>query len=471
MRAPSSRKGKSKGRWLHWLAALILCGGLIGLAIAWWAYQRVGRTPGELMDYAERRLQGHPKLETVALPAMGLLRGWFDAPSIAERRRTVFVVPPVPERAAPPLTEQPLPQGTVWRVGPQEALLSIAAAAKLARSGDTVEVQAGTYRGDVAVWGQKQLTIRAVGGRVRLIADGRSAQGKAIWVIRNGDFDISGFDFVGAKVADKNGAGIRFEGGHLRVAHCLFWGNQNGILTIGNQPDSQLEVVSSEFGYNGDGDGQSHNIYVGHIGRFSITGSYLHHADTGHLLKSRAAVNEVFYNRLTDEEGGRASYEMDFPNGGVVRLVGNVVQQGRRTENSVMVSFGAEGLAHQRNTLELASNTLVNDHPHGGTFVRAAPGTERMLLANNLLVGRGGLQFPVEHTDVNTRHTDWSVFVQPARYDYRVNDRGMALAYQGVQAEAGVPSAQYVHPLQVRRLSGPPVVVGALQPDTLLARP
>ncbi|RCW76599.1 hypothetical protein DES41_1011207 [Pseudorhodoferax soli] len=471
MRAPSRRKGKSKGLWLRWLAALVLCAGLVALAMGWWAYQRIGRTPGELMDYAERRLQGHTKLETVALPAMGLLRDWLDAPSPAERRRTVFVVPPVPELAAPPVAEPPVLEGKVWRVGPQEALLSIAAAAKLARSGDTVEVQAGTYRGDVAVWGQKQLTIRAVGGRVRLVADGRSAQGKAIWVIRNGDFDISGFDFVGAKVADKNGAGIRFEGGRLRVAHCLFWGNQNGILTIGNQPDSQLEVVSSEFGYNGDGDGQSHNIYVGRIGRFSITGSYLHHADTGHLLKSRAAVNEVFYNRLSDEDRGRASYEMDFPNGGVVHLVGNVVQQGRRTENSVMVSFGAEGLAHRRNTLQLANNTLVNDQPYGGTFVRAAPGTERVQLTNNLLVGPGGLQLPMEHTDFNTRKVDWSAFVQPARYDYRLNDSGMSLAYQGGQAEAAVPSAQYVHPLQVQRLNGPPVVVGALQPESLLTRP
>jgi hypothetical protein len=383
-----------------------------------------------------------------------------------------FAVPPAPERAAAPVdTAQPAGAAKVWRVGPQEPLLSIAAAAKAARSGDIVEVQAGTYRGDVAVWGQKALTIRAVGGRVRLIADGRSAEGKAIWVIRNGDFDISGFDFIGARVADKNGAGIRFEGGKLRVANCLFWDNQNGILTIGSQSDSALEVLDSEFGYNGDGDGQSHNIYVGRIGRFSITGSYLHHADTGHLLKSRAAVNEVSYNRLSDEDGGRASYEMDFPNGGQVRLVGNVVQQGRRTENSVMLSFGAEGLTHARNTLQIESNTLVNDHPHGGTFVRAAPGTQSVRLANNLLVGRGGLQIPMAHAAVNNPRVDWSVFVQPARHDYRLNERGASLHYQAGTVDAAVPSRQYVHPAQHARLRGAPLLAGALQPDALLMRP
>ena len=47
-----------------------------------------------------------------------------------------------------------------------------------------------------------------------------------------------------------------------------------------------------------------------------VTGSYFHHAKSGHLLKSRAAKNLIFYNRLTDEIGGTASYELEFPNGG-----------------------------------------------------------------------------------------------------------------------------------------------------------
>lgn len=459
-------------RWLRTLVVLAVFVGIAGGVAAWWAYERIGRTPGELMDYAERRLQGHTRLELVALPILGAVREWFDAPDRATRQRIAFVVPPVPEGGAVPIVATaPPPQAKVWRVGPDEPLLSIAAAAKLARDGDIVEVQAGTYRGDVAVWIQKALTIRAVGGRVRLIADGRAAEGKAIWVIRNGDFDISGFDFVGARVSDRNGAGIRFEGGRLRVSHCLFWDNQNGILTIGDQKDSELEVLSSEFGYNGDGDGYSHNIYVGHIGLFSLSGSYLHHANTGHLLKSRALVNVVTYNRLTDEEGGRASYEMDFPNGGEVRVIGNVVQQTRGTENSVIVSYGAEGLINPQNSLHLVSNTLVNDHPHGGTFVRVTPGTQSVVLANNLLVGRGGLQIPMEHVTANNPRVDWSVFTQPSRYDYRLNDRAASLVYEGMLADVAVPVAQYVHPLQVRRLSGPPVFPGALQPDALLTRP
>ncbi len=76
------------------------------------------------------------------------------------------------------------------RVGPSEQLTRIAEAAKLAKDGDTVEILPGEYRGDVAVWQQKSLTIRGLGQRPVLIADGKSAEGKAIWVIRNGNIRI-----------------------------------------------------------------------------------------------------------------------------------------------------------------------------------------------------------------------------------------------------------------------------------------
>jgi hypothetical protein len=92
--------------------------------------------------------------------------------------------------------------------------------------------------------------------------------------------------------------------------------NENGILT-GNQADTVLEIEDSEFGYNGANDGYSHNLYVGSIARLSVTGSYFHHAAIGHLLKSRAAINYVTYNRLTDEVDGTASYELELPNGGI----------------------------------------------------------------------------------------------------------------------------------------------------------
>ena len=127
---------------------------------------------------------------------------------------------------------------------------------------------------------------------------------------------IEGFDFVGCAVPDGNGAGIRLEAGSLTLVDCGFRDNENGVLTS-NDDSVELDVIDCDFGAVVWRRGVTHNLYVGSIKRLSVTGSYFHHGLLGHLLKSRAAVNHILYNRLTDEIGGRASYELEFPNGGV----------------------------------------------------------------------------------------------------------------------------------------------------------
>ena len=422
------------------------------------------------MDHAERALQAQPELGGVLLPTMGLFRSALGAPSAAERAQLPFLVPPPPPRrgAHEVLPPEPAPPGArVWRVGPSGPLRTIAEAAREARSGDVVEIEAGDYRGDVALWEQKRLTIRGVNGAARLFADGRSSEGKAIWVIRNGDFDVSNIDFIGARVQDGNGAGIRFEGGRLRLRHCLFWGNQTGLLTSNQDiaADTALIVEHSEFAYSHVKGRWAHNLYVGTIASLTVTGSYFHHADAGHLLKSRARVNDIFYNRFTDEIGGRASYELDFPNGGFVRLVGNVVQQQSGTENSTVISFGEEGYHWPVNRLHMGSNTLVNDHPHGGTFLYVAPGAERVVSANNLLVGPGAYRVRDPVLVFNDVRADWRVLKKPSRQDYRLISKADEFLYRPLTQpgweEAMALRSVYLHPLSLRPLLTAPNNVGA----------
>ncbi|HPO20462.1 MAG TPA: SDR family NAD(P)-dependent oxidoreductase, partial [Rubrivivax sp.] len=90
---------------------------------------------------------------------------------------------------------------------------------------DTVLIQPGTYRGDVAVWLQQALEIRGIGPRPVLIADGEVAEGKAIWVLRNGRFRIRNIEFRGARSPVGNASGIRFERGTLDLADCVFEDN------------------------------------------------------------------------------------------------------------------------------------------------------------------------------------------------------------------------------------------------------
>jgi hypothetical protein len=276
----------------------------------------------------------------------------------------------------------------VIRVGPHRPISTIAAAAAQASDGATVEVDAGEYRRDVASWDQNRLTLRAVGGRVRLVADGAAAERKGIWVIRGQDVRVEGFDFVGAHVPDRNGAGIRLETGSLHVVDCSFSDNEMGILT-NNDPDTVLEVEDSEFAHNYRPDGHNHNLYAGAIRQLSVSGSYFHDAVHGHLLKSRAALNRIAYNRLADGPDGHASYELEFPNGGVAYVIGNIIEQGVHTENAQMVSYGAEGYRWPANALYLVHNTLIDPLPAGGVFLRVWAGPADVHAIDNVTVGHG----------------------------------------------------------------------------------
>ena len=352
------------------------------------------------------------------------------------------------------------------KVGPAREVKSLAQASRSAGNGDTLEVDAGDYAGDCAVWTQDRLTIRASGGRVRLLADGRHAEGKGIWVARGGEMQVEGIDFSGARVASRNGAGIRFKRGRLILRDCGFFDNENGILTAGD-PAAELEITGCEFGHNGFGDGYSHNLYVGPIGKLTVSGSYFHHARVGHLLKSRAAENHILYNRLTDEEGGRASYELEFPNGGIARVLGNIIGQGARTENPVLVSYGAEGYSARRNALYLVNNTLVDDRVEGGVFLAVKAGDRTLLAINNLLLGTASLESAGAGDYRNNLFIARGDCVDAERHDCRL--RGSS-AFVGralrIEAQGGfdlAPRMEYAHPRRTRPIAARVLQPGALQ--------
>jgi hypothetical protein len=284
-------------------------------------------------------------------------------------------------------------------VGLDQAIHTPSAAAAVARDGDTVEIEAGVYVGDTAVWKQNNLTIRGIEGRPELQAGGKSAEGKAIWVVRGGNITIENIEFRDARVRDKNGAGIRFEQGNLTVRNCRFIHNENGILT--GSGDMILRIENSEFGYNGYGDGYSHNLYAGHIKSLYVTGSYFHHANAGHLLKSRAEENHILFNRLTDETGGRASYEIDLPNGGQDYIVGNIIEQSATAQNPNIISFGEEGYQGTDSRLYLVQNTILNDRPGGGNLLLAKAGYDKIAVLNNVLIGK--FDDSIEDTGANAQ--------------------------------------------------------------------
>ncbi|WP_210650368.1 right-handed parallel beta-helix repeat-containing protein [Nocardioides sp. SYSU D00065] len=346
-----------------------------------------------------------------------------------------------------------------WRVGPQRELATPSAAAAVARDGDTVLIDPGTYSGDVATWTQDDLTLRGDGGRAHLRADGRDAQGKAIWVVAGDRTTVDRIEFSGAAVPDRNGAGIRQEGTDLTVTRSWFHHNENGILT-GADPDSDVVVRDSRFFANGAGDGYSHNLYVGAVRSLTVVGSWLSDADTGHELKSRAARNTIVANRISDGDS-TASYSIDLPEGGRSLVAGNVLVQGPRSENPALVAYGAEGLTHRSCTLWIVHNTFVNRRT-SGTFVASAEGSS-VHLRNNLFVGPGEVGDRALRSR-GDRRVDLSGFVAPGAEDFRLRPSSPA-----VDRAVGVPRRwrprwEYVAPARaVRRPTAGRADLGAFE--------
>lgn len=313
----------------------------------------------------------------------------------------------------------------VIRVGPGADVKTIAEAAKLAQDDDVVEITPGEYRGDVAIWLQKRLTIRGVGQRPVMNAAGKNAEGKATWVFRNGEFNISNIEFRGARAADGNGAGIRFEKGNLNLAHCAFFDNQNGLLTA-NFEDAELTIENSIFAQAPrQKKPLAHLLYVGRIKLLRVENSRFHGGYFGHLLKSRARVSDIRYNLLVDGVGGSASYEAEFPNGGDVTLVGNVIGQSSHTENPTVLAYGAEGKTWPDNRLRIVHNTFYSEGFQPAWFLRVfaekfvtAPD---ILTRNNLLAGVGVFSTNVAGQHKGNFFAPSTVFGDPAVMDFTLS--------------------------------------------------
>lgn len=367
------------------------------------------------------------------------------------------------------LTLLPQTTGRVLRVSTGDPLLSLAATARAARDGDTIEIDPGDYRGDVAVWPQSDLLIRAAGDRPRLIADGRSAEDKAIFVIKGRRVRVEGLEFHGARVRDRNGAGIRQENGPLTVHDCVFTDNENGILS-GNIPTMELAISNSTFLDNGNAAGSAHNLYVGAMASLHVVGCWFGRSRVGHLLKSRARVSTVRYSRLTGEDG-TGSYELEFAEGGEAIVLGNLIQQGSASENQTIVSYGAEGYRWPENTLTMAFNTIINDRPKGSTFVRVSKGATHATLAHNLLVGPGSLAIDAPLTALDNVEAGRKEFANADAFDYRLRARSKLVGRAGFRgagdASVGLPMREYAHEASSCALEGmtalTPLSPGAFQ--------
>jgi hypothetical protein len=353
--------------------------------------------------------------------------------------------------------------GKTIRVGPNKVLRTVREAAASAESGDVILVDAGIYSADVATWDKDHLTVRAIGGRAHLRADGAQEAGKGIWVVRGAAFTAENFEFSGAAVVDKNGAGIRLEGeGDVALRNCSFHDNEEGILGHADR----IVIENCVFDHNGSGDGRTHNLYVwGQT--VTIRHCTIRRAVIGHNIKTRAATNYILYNRITDEADGTGSYSIDVPDCGRTYIIGNVIEQGPSSENGGIVSYGAESDKNVQD-LYVVHNTFVNNRAAGATFLQVREGTPARVI-NNIFYGKGttwsGGAVRASHNYIQSSPRNAPRFRDPDAYDFHLTPATpRAIRNAGILPGASstgfdlTPQAEYVHPARgrARVATGPP---------------
>jgi parallel beta-helix repeat protein len=153
------------------------------LISSWLVYRLVDRTPGELLRYIERRINGHPKLEIVTFPIIGWLRTQIERPIPNQLLPTLGK-----GQQAYALSQQhynqkgePIPTPTPRAEAHQHHSVSLAtetdilSAISKAKPGDSLSIAPGTYK-----FGNN-LYLKNVGSPENPIVIGARVPGKVIF--------------------------------------------------------------------------------------------------------------------------------------------------------------------------------------------------------------------------------------------------------------------------------------------------
>ena len=361
-------------------------------------------------------------------------------------------------------------------VGPNQTYTAPCAAIAAASAGDTILIEPVLYQDNTCAWTTNNLTIVGLPGHhgerphiddsglTDTDTTGHLSQHKAIWVISGSNTVIKNVELSGALVSNDdgaNGAAIRMQGMNLTILNCYFHDNQDGILES-NIAGSNIVIKFSEFNHNGVGDptldsgyGATHNLYIGHCASLEFAFNYSHRANVGHLLKSRAAVNYILYNRLTGEDG-TDSYEIDLPNGGTSYVIGNLVEKGRNSQNDgSSLAYMEEGAnaANPGHDLYVVNNDFVDRDPNPIAFVTTGSAdTTPALLQNDIFYAVSGSGTPTNQA-VAVMKTNFSgdpLFRSLHRFDYHlqmgspaINDGSKPGVTNGFDLK---PAFEYLHP-------------------------
>ncbi len=270
-------------------------------------------------------------------------------------------------------------------VGPGKPFDRVEKAVAAAKPGDTIEVYpllgGQPYERVGVSVNTSRLTIRAAGTeagrRVTLSGrgfehSGRGGTPRAIFQFNRGaDYCVlEGFELTGASNNSDNGAGVRInQANHVTIRDCEIHHNDMGIMSNGDAVArtaiNQL-IEHCEIHCSGDDrlPGFNHYLYLGGTSA-TLRFSEVHHATTGHNVKSTAHFIRIEYSYVhhsSNREFDLVGASDTAPAGAHAVLLGNIIAKDPRTQgNRSVINFGQQGGrgTGQGGTLSLIHNTIV----------------------------------------------------------------------------------------------------------------
>jgi hypothetical protein len=376
-----------------------------------------------------------------------------------------------------------LASAKVIQVGPTRALTRVSYGVAAASDGDIIEIDSGTYiTSEGWAWVDKNnLTLRGVGPTRPVMDSWHGAMHEmGIFVVLGNNTTFENLELKDCRLTPAegaNGTGIRIVGAGLTVRNCYIHDCDDGIMG-GANANSDILVENCEFDHCGyvnivtdepdpQYSGYSHNLYIGNVRSFTIRYTWTHNAVWGHDIKTRAKLNYILYNRITDENGS-ASYEVNVPNAGTTYIIGNLIQQGPYSENSTIIDYASEGASNPDKHLYVVNNTIINDLGRG-TFVRNYTSTAA-LLQNNIFQGAGTILSGAGTQVANLAPPANAYIRDAAGFDYHLTAQSTAAMNAGAAPGVGVdgfamtPASQYVHAYKsVSRPADGTIDIGAFE--------
>jgi hypothetical protein len=293
-------------------------------------------------------------------------------------------------------------EATTYRVGPGRTYKNLQAVAGLLNPGDVVEVDGdATYPGDA--------TFRRPGAAGnRIVIRGVRVNGRR--PVLSGGTNTIHFrtDDIGSGADHYVLEGFEITGGSNR---CVF--HQADDLTLrdvavhdcpaqgilgADWGSGSITIEHSEV-YRCGGGTQDHQIYIGidednhPEGIFRLQFSWIHDGNGGNNVKSRAARNEIYYNRIE----GAYYHEVELIGAeccaeGLVRedsdVVGNLLVKKGPNANFAVTRVGGDGTAQTWGRYRFVNNTIVVAGDR--EVFRIFEGIESIEMHDNVLYRAGG---------------------------------------------------------------------------------